>query len=82
MSPRIGRSADSGTADLTPTFHTTQYQDARSSVIKGHPPLVIVAEATRTLAVIRAIYESADGGRPVRVTGLELAKELKRTVSS
>jgi UDP-N-acetyl-2-amino-2-deoxyglucuronate dehydrogenase len=76
------RSADSGTAGLKPTSHTAQYQDFLSSVIKDHPPLVTVAEAIRTLAVIRAIYESADGGRPVRVTGLELAKGLKRTVSS
>jgi UDP-N-acetyl-2-amino-2-deoxyglucuronate dehydrogenase len=67
-------SADSGTAGLKPTSHTAQYQDFLSSVIKDHPPLVTVAEATRTLAVIRAIYESADGGGPVRVTGLELAK--------
>ena len=68
------RSADSGTAGLKPTSHTAQYQDFLSSVIKDHPPLVTVAEAIRTLAVIRAIYKSADGGRPVRVTGLELAK--------
>jgi UDP-N-acetyl-2-amino-2-deoxyglucuronate dehydrogenase len=67
------RSADSGTAGLKPTSHTAQYQDFLSCVIKDHPPLVTVAEATRTLAVIRAIYESADGGRPVRVPGLELA---------
>jgi len=65
-------SVDSGTAGLKPTSHTAQYQDFLSSVINDHPPLVTVAEATRTLAVIRAIYESADSGRPVRVTRLEL----------
>jgi predicted dehydrogenase len=67
-------SVDPGTAGPKPTSHTAQYQDFHSCVVKSHPPLVTVAEATRTLAVIRAIYESADGGRPVRVTGLELAK--------
>jgi len=63
-----------GTAVLTRTSHTAQYQDFLSCVAKDHPPLVTVAEATRTLAVIRAIYESADSGRPVHVTGPEVAK--------
>ena len=61
------RSADPGTEGVKPTSHTAQYQDFLSSVINGQPPLVTVAEATRTLAVIRSIYESADCGRPVRV---------------
>ena len=61
----------SGTTGPKPTSHTAQYQDFLSSVINDHPPLVTVAEATRTLAVIRSIYESADGGGPVRVTGHE-----------
>ena len=42
-------------------------------VINNHAPLVTVGEATRTLAVIRAIYESADSGRPVRVARSEQA---------
>jgi len=67
-------SADSGAAGPKPTSHTAQYQDFLSCVAKGHPPLVTVAQATRTLAVIRAIYESADCGRRVQVTGLEPAK--------
>ena len=61
------RSADPGTAGPKPTSHTAQYQDFLSCVINDRPPLVTVAEATRTLAVIRAIYDSADSGRPVRV---------------
>jgi len=65
-------SAGSRTAGLEPTSHTAQYQDFLTSVAGGHPPLVTVAEATRTLAVIRAIYESADAGRPVRVADVEL----------
>ena len=62
------RSADPGTAGLAPTSHTAQYRDFLSCVINDHQPLVTVAEATRTLAVIRSIYESAEGGRPVRVS--------------
>jgi len=54
-------------AGLLPTSHTAQYQDFLSSVAGDHPPVVTVAEATRTLAVISAIYESAEAGRPVLV---------------
>jgi UDP-N-acetyl-2-amino-2-deoxyglucuronate dehydrogenase len=67
-------SATLGTGGLSSTSHTAQYQDFLSAVVDSHPPLVTVAEATRTLAVIRAIYESADGGHPVAVSRLELAK--------
>jgi predicted dehydrogenase len=63
--------AGPGTAGRKPTSHTAQYQDFLSCVANSHPPLVTVAEATRTLAVIRAIYESADVGRPILVTGFE-----------
>jgi UDP-N-acetyl-2-amino-2-deoxyglucuronate dehydrogenase len=69
-----GQIVDSAMSGLKRTSHTAQYQDFLSSVVNSHPPLVTVAEATRTLAVIRAIYESADAGRPVRVGGPELAK--------
>src|SRR5664280_196623 len=65
-------SAGPRTSGLEPTSHTAQYQDFLTSVAGGHPPLVTVAEATRTLAVIRAIYESADAGRPVAVADVDL----------
>ncbi|WP_161789650.1 hypothetical protein [Phaeacidiphilus oryzae] len=35
---------------------------------EGRPPVVTVAEATKTLAVVRAIYDSARSGRPEPVT--------------
>jgi hypothetical protein len=50
-----------------PTSHAAQYQDFLSSVAGDHPPVVTVAEATRTLAVILAVYESAEAGRPALV---------------
>jgi predicted dehydrogenase len=59
------------TAGLLPTSHTAQRQDFLSSVASGHPPVVTVAEATRTLAVIAAIYESAEAGRPVPVADVD-----------
>ena len=65
-------SAGPRTAGLEPTSHTAQYEDFLTSVAGSHPPLVTVAEATRTLAVIRAIYESADAGRPVTVADVDL----------
>jgi predicted dehydrogenase len=46
-------------------FHAAQACDTGPDV--GHPPLVTVAEATRTLAVVTAIYQSARAGRPVTV---------------
>ena len=69
-------SAGPRTAGLERTSHTTQYQDFLTSVAGGHPPLVTVAEATRTLAVIRAIYESAQAGRPVTVADVDLPDVL------
>ena len=59
------------TAGLLPTSHTAQYRDFLSSVASGLPPVVTVAEATRTLAVIVAIYESAEAGRPVPVADVD-----------
>jgi predicted dehydrogenase len=55
--------------------HTDQYRDFLDAVAEGRPPLVTVAEASRTLAVVCAIYESARTGLPVRVTGHDLAPE-------
>ncbi|GAA4554437.1 Gfo/Idh/MocA family protein [Amycolatopsis samaneae] len=47
--------------------HTDQYRDFVDAVERGRPPLVTVAEARRTLAVILAIYESARINAPVRL---------------
>jgi len=73
LAPEASQASRAGrrTAGLKPTSHTAQYQDFLSSVASGHPPLVTVAEATRTLAVVRAIYESADAGRPVPVDDVD-----------
>jgi UDP-N-acetyl-2-amino-2-deoxyglucuronate dehydrogenase len=51
------------------TTHTAQYEDFISSIANDRPPLVTVVEATRTLAVVIAIYESARTGRPVTIPG-------------
>ncbi|REF37976.1 Gfo/Idh/MocA family protein [Thermasporomyces composti] len=57
-------------AGLTATSHTTQFQDFLDAVEQGRPPLVTAEEATRTLAVIRGIYESARLQRPVSIKEL------------
>ena len=54
-------------AGITSTSHTAQYADFLAAVRNGTSPLVSVTEALRTLAVVRAIYSSADAGRPVRI---------------
>ena len=59
--------AGRSTAGLLPTSHPAQYQDFLSSVAGDHPPVVTVAEATRTLAVIVAVYEPAEARRPALV---------------
>ena len=51
--------------------HVEQYRDFVDAVEQGRPPLVTIAEATRTLAVICAVYESARTGRPVAVEDLD-----------
>lgn len=48
--------------------HTDQYRDFLDAIEQGRPPLVTVADATRTLAVVCAIYESARTGKPVSVS--------------
>jgi UDP-N-acetyl-2-amino-2-deoxyglucuronate dehydrogenase len=48
--------------------HTEQYRDFLDAIEQGRPPLVTVAEASRTLAVVCAIYESARRGRPVALS--------------
>ncbi|MDQ6772058.1 MAG: Gfo/Idh/MocA family oxidoreductase [Candidatus Dormibacteraeota bacterium] len=56
-------------AGLRLAAHIAQYDDFISSVIGGRPPLVTVEEATRTLAVVCALYDSARSGRPATVLG-------------
>ncbi len=67
--PDDGRSAPSAGSDpaALSNAHGRQYRDFLSAVAEGRPPLVTVAEATTTLRVVRAIYESAQSGRPIPV---------------
>ncbi|HEY6737235.1 MAG TPA: Gfo/Idh/MocA family oxidoreductase [Actinopolymorphaceae bacterium] len=65
------KTADGQTiAGLQATSHTKQFEDFLDAVEKGRQPLVTVHEATRTLSVIRGIYESARTGRVVRLEEL------------
>lgn len=57
-------------AGLSTTSHTTQFKDFLSAVEEGRPPFVTVEAATNTLALIRAIYESARTQQPVKVKEL------------
>lgn len=50
--------------------HTEQFTDFLDAVEHGKPPLVTVETAARTLAVIRAVYLSAETGRPVTIKEL------------
>jgi predicted dehydrogenase len=63
------QAAVAGAAGLLSQTHVAQYRDFVEAVRDGRPPLVGVPEATRTLAVILAVYESARTGRPVRISG-------------
>jgi predicted dehydrogenase len=56
-----------GSAGLLSQTHVAQYDDFLDAVRDQRPPLVGVAEATTTLAVILAVYESADTGQPVKI---------------
>lgn len=71
LSEQPAPSTDESVAGLEATSHTTQFQDFLEAVRTGRPPLVTVAEATRTLSVLRGIYESARTGSPVRLKELE-----------
>jgi UDP-N-acetyl-2-amino-2-deoxyglucuronate dehydrogenase len=57
--------ADSTTGQVD--AHVRQYVDFLDAVEQGRSPLVTVAEASRTLAVITSIYRSAQSKRPVEV---------------
>ncbi|MEO0529640.1 MAG: Gfo/Idh/MocA family oxidoreductase, partial [Planctomycetota bacterium] len=50
--------------------HTRNIADFLASIDEGRPSAVNVAEAWKSLAVIRAIYESAEAGKPVAVPQL------------
>ncbi|WP_232665251.1 Gfo/Idh/MocA family protein [Pseudonocardia sp. TRM90224] len=54
------------------TSHSEQFEDFLDAVEHGRPPLVTVETAARTLAVIRAIYTSAEAGRPVTIKELSV----------
>lgn len=67
-----GRRGGAGTAGADPSSlsdaHTRQYGDFLDAVATGRDPLVTPAEARRSVATIRAIYESArNGGAVTRV---------------
>jgi UDP-N-acetyl-2-amino-2-deoxyglucuronate dehydrogenase len=60
-------------ADYGDEFHSSharQFNDFLDAVTEGRSPLVTVTEAAKTLALIRAIYESAQLGEPVKVTAV------------
>lgn len=57
-------------AGLDSTSHTTQFEHFLDVVEQGKRPLVTVAEATRTLSLIRGIYESARRGEVVKIKEL------------
>ncbi|WP_020577534.1 Gfo/Idh/MocA family protein [Actinopolymorpha alba] len=57
-------------AGISATSHTTQFVDFLNAVDEGRPPLVTVADATQTLALIRGIYESARRQAPVKIKEL------------
>jgi predicted dehydrogenase len=65
-----GASGGPAVAGLAATSHTTQFVDFLDAVEQGRPPLVTVEEATRTLAVICGIYESARTHAPVSIKEL------------
>lgn len=51
--------------------HADQYRDFIGAIAEGRDPLVTVAEATRTLAVVCGMYESARTGKPVAIPAFE-----------
>ncbi|MDX6203033.1 MAG: UDP-N-acetyl-2-amino-2-deoxyglucuronate dehydrogenase [Frankiales bacterium] len=59
--------AVAGAAGLLSQTHVVQYRDFVEAVRDKRPPLVGVPEATTTLSVILAVYESARTGLPVKL---------------
>ena len=67
--PPAARAAGAGSdPSALSDAHVDQYRDFVNAVAAGRPPLVTVADAGRTLAVVRAIYDSARSGAPVSLT--------------
>ncbi len=58
---------DGGDPGTPVDAHARQYADFLGAVEEGREPLVTVAEAARTLAVVTSIYRSARADRPVPV---------------
>lgn len=58
------------TAGLSSAAHRVQYEDFLDAVQQGRQPLVTVDTATRTLTLIRGIYESARTGARINLTEL------------
>ena len=48
-------------------FHTRQIAEFVDAVRAGHEPAVTGREATKSLAILTALYASARSGRPERV---------------
>jgi predicted dehydrogenase len=67
--PRTERATGAGSdPSALSDAHVDQYRDFVDAVAAGRPPLVTVADAGRTLAVVRAIYDSALAGAPIPLT--------------
>ena len=61
--PRTAGSEPSALSDA----HTAQYEDFIAAIAQGRPPFVTVAQARTTLAVVAAMYASADSGQPIQL---------------
>lgn len=57
-------------ADAFVTGHARQYDDIVEAIDSGRPPGVRVADALLSLAVVRAVYDSASRGREVLVADI------------
>jgi UDP-N-acetyl-2-amino-2-deoxyglucuronate dehydrogenase len=64
----VGGGADPMAIDYS--NHTRNIADFLTAIDEGRPSAVSGAEAWKSLAVIRAIYESAESGKPVTVLSL------------
>ncbi|MCM3609940.1 Gfo/Idh/MocA family oxidoreductase [Planococcus sp. MERTA32b] len=62
-----GAGINTQTADYGPSF-TRQYEDIVQAFINGTEPLVNGKEAIKALELILAIYESAETGKPVKLS--------------
>lgn len=61
--------------------HTDQYRDLLDAVAEEPRPLVTAAEATSTLAVVSAIYESALSGRLAPVQDSVPDEDMRRSAT-